>query len=470
MVLSMDAVFVGRGGTGFSPWETEEDARLAPEHSAAVRGPRPVTLETDQVYEVRHTWSDRSLTPRTTMTNTEISMNAKPAGAPAGPVEEAAAEPAASSLLGSAEFLDGVLVAVVSDVLGHPARPKDWTVLPAGYEARSISTGALLRIRGTTHEEEPWSIFVKILQSPRHWPLIDVIPPELRQGVIDTFPWRDEADVLRSDLPDRLPPGLRTPRLLRVDDLGDDRLAMWLEDITPADTPWDLERFIRAARLLGRWAGRRRGDATSAEMRAGTGNFLREFLAGPLTTMAFLRLRDDGLWAHPLVAGAADPMLRADLLTLAVRVPAILDRLDALPQTVGHGDACPQNLLVPADAPDTFVAIDISWQHPHPIGFDLGQLLVGLTDTGTLRPQDLPAIHAALIPAYRAGLLDEGYDADPADITYGFDASMVVRSCFMVVPFERLAEPVTAELQETLAQRLSLTRYLADIGLNLAAR
>src|ERR1700709_1908571 len=100
MVLSMDAVFVGRGGAGLSPWETEEDARLPPEHSAAVRGPRPVTLETDQVDEVRHTWSDRSLTPRTTMTNTEIPMNAKPAGAPAGPVEEAAAEPAASSLLG----------------------------------------------------------------------------------------------------------------------------------------------------------------------------------------------------------------------------------------------------------------------------------------------------------------------------------------------------------------------------------
>src|SRR4051812_37092959 len=148
------------------------------------------------------------------MTNTEIPMNAEPAGAPERFVEEAAAEPAASSLLGSAEYLDGVLVAVVSDLLGRPARPKDWTGLPAGYEARSISTGALLRIRGTTLEEEPWSIFVKILQSPRHWPLIDVIPPELRQGVVDTFPWRDEADVLRSDLPDRLPPGLRTPRLL----------------------------------------------------------------------------------------------------------------------------------------------------------------------------------------------------------------------------------------------------------------
>jgi hypothetical protein len=47
----------GPGSTGLSLWETEEDARLAPERSAAVRGPRPVTLETDQVYEVQHTWS-----------------------------------------------------------------------------------------------------------------------------------------------------------------------------------------------------------------------------------------------------------------------------------------------------------------------------------------------------------------------------------------------------------------------------
>jgi hypothetical protein len=34
----------------------------------------------------------------------------------------------------------------------------------------------------------------------------------------------------------------------------------------------------------------------------------------------------------------------------------MLDHLDALPQAIGHGDDCPQNLLVPVDAPDTFDA------------------------------------------------------------------------------------------------------------------
>ena len=35
----------------------------------------------------------------------------------------------------------------------------------------------------------------------------------------------------------------------------------------------------------------------------------------------------------------------------------------------------PQNLLIPADDPATFVAIDFSWQTPEALGFDLGQLL-----------------------------------------------------------------------------------------------
>jgi len=69
-------------------------------------------------------------------------------------------------------------------------------------------------------------------------------------------------------------------------------------------------------------------------------------------------LERDELWAHPLVAGAVDGRLRADLRVLGTRVPKLLDRMDGLP----HGDASPQNLLVPADDPDTFVAIDVSFQ------------------------------------------------------------------------------------------------------------
>src|SRR5215203_5836448 len=62
-------------------------------------------------------------------------------------------------------------------------------------------------------------------------------------------------------------------------------------------------------------------------------------------------------WGHSLVARAVDDRLRADLRTLGARVPELLDGMDALPQALPHGDASPQNLLVPADDPDTFVAI-----------------------------------------------------------------------------------------------------------------
>lgn len=49
--------FGGHGNTALTLWETEEDARLASDRTATVRGPRPFALETDQVYEVQDTWT-----------------------------------------------------------------------------------------------------------------------------------------------------------------------------------------------------------------------------------------------------------------------------------------------------------------------------------------------------------------------------------------------------------------------------
>ena len=85
--------------------------------------------------------------------------------------------------------------------------------------------------------------------------------------------------------------------------------------------------------------------------------------------------------------------------------------MDALPQALPHGDASPQNLLVPADDPDTFVAIDVSFQNPQAVGFDLGQLLVGLTHAGQLPAAALPEVHAVLVPAFTDGLQAEGGQA-----------------------------------------------------------
>ena len=53
-------------------------------------------------------------------------------------------------------------------------------------------------------------------------------------------------------------------------------------------------------------------------------------------------LDQDELWSHPLVAGAVDARLRADLRTLGGRVPELLDRMDDLPRALPHGDASPR--------------------------------------------------------------------------------------------------------------------------------
>ncbi|TWP46922.1 phosphotransferase [Lentzea tibetensis] len=269
-------------------------------------------------------------------------------------------------------------------------------MVPIDFVPIAPATAAVYRV-----VEPGRSVFVKILRSPKLWPMLAGLPEHVRDRLLAEFPWRDEADFLLSGF--ALPPGLRMPEVIRIDDLGD-RVALWLEDVACADVRWDLPRFVRAARLLGRWAGRRFGGAPSGALR-----FLIE--SRPHSE-AFQRLES------------------GELRALAARLPELLDRLDRLPHAGAHGDACPQNLLVPLDDPDSFVVIDVTWQCPHPIGFDLGQLLVGLAHDGTLPVCALPEIREAIIDAYVEGLADEGERVPVNEVAFGCDASLVIRSAF----------------------------------------
>lgn len=274
-------------------------------------------------------------------------------------------------------------------------------VLPVRFTPTAPSTAAVYRVAGPGRPA-----FVKILQAPRHSPLFAALPPDLQERFAREFPWRDEADFLLSGFD--LPPGLRTPEVLRIDELGDGRVALWLEDVECADVTWDAPRFARAAHLLGRWAGRRFGGEP--------GPALGLLVEGRLVRDAFTRL--------------ASPQQRA----LAARVPELLDRLDALPQATGHSDACPQNLLVPRADPDTFVVIDVGWQCPLPVGSDLGQLLVGLADDGTLPVAALPGLHDLVVDAYLDGLRAEGRTVSRDEVAFGCDATLAIRSAFHTGP------------------------------------
>jgi hypothetical protein len=349
------------------------------------------------------------------------------------------------------------LVRIANDVLG----PAAWQVEEVTYESGSPATGGLYRIHASTE-----AAFVKLLQHVRHWSKLHLVPPGFRESFAASFPWRQELEAW--DFADCLPVGMRLPELYRVTDLGDDRLLLWMEYIDTLADAWDAERFSRAAYLLGGLAATRSRPEILASNGLPAGFGLRIYADGRISQGAVPMLYQDDVWRHPLVADAVDPALRADLIRLADQLPHLLNRLDALPQAIPHGDASPQNLLVPANAPDEFVAIDISFQCPLAIGFDLGQLLIGLVHAGEMPAAQLSTVHDVLVPSYVAGMKEYGVDASTADVTYGYIVTLVVRAGFTSLPFELLGAPASADLAATFKERAALTRFIVDQGLTTA--
>ncbi|TDD18120.1 aminoglycoside phosphotransferase [Kribbella turkmenica] len=372
------------------------------------------------------------------------------------------------------------LTALVRTVTGHPeADPRDVRVEPVSYPIGTPSTEALLRVFGTatlptgspdTYIVE-WSCFVKKLQSVRHWPFIAMVPEPFRESLIQDLPWQLEIAVHRSDLGDLLPDGMRLPEAYRIDLYDDDRGTIWMENVVQEPGPWPMERFERAAYLLGRLSARRQPHLVEPLLPRGKrtrpGYALRNYTNGRVTMSALPALADPETWRHPMLAAAVchlgDHRLRDDLLALADRLPAVLDALDALPQCYQHGDASPQNLLVPQGRPDEFVVIDWGFDCPQAVGFDLGQLLVGLAHAGELAPEALPVVHKTILTAFMAGLAEDGMTATEQQVLYGYLGSLLARATFTALPLEQITQPGNDISQAMLEQRVVLTRTLVSL-------
>ena len=181
------------------------------------------------------------------------------------------------------------------------------------------------------------------------------------------------------------------------------------------------------------------------------------------------KLQNPANWRAAAVAAAlaevGEPDLPDDLSRLAERVPVLLDRLDQLPQTYAHGDASPQNLLMPRNDRSTRVVIDWGLEKLVPIGFDLGQLLIGLAHADELPAAALPSVEEAIVPAYHQGLLDEGCQLDQSIVREGFVGSLICRSALSAIPFPDPAQQPTSK--KTMENRLRLSRYLVQLAATL---
>lgn len=369
-------------------------------------------------------------------------------------------------------------------VIGRAATGRDDLTLRSvaytavDYPAQTVATEALVRARlelsapdGTGVEAR---LFVKELRSAEHWPQLALVPPHLHADFLDGFPWRLEIAAYSGPLREQLPAGLRLPAMYAVHELGPGRAAMWLEDVAqPDDLHWGTARFARAAHLLGRMSARRRFGRVApilgtAARFTGPNTVLRYLIEGRIRNLFLPAIAGDELWTHPIVAAASDlvrdPDLVADLRAWTIRIDKLLAYADTLPMTYAHGDASPQNLLVPADDPDSFVAIDFGLDSPLPVGHDLGQLLVGRCHAGMLPADRLAEISAHILTAHAEGLAAEGHTATIDEIRGGYLSGLVLRSGFSAIPLETLAGPPTDELIGLWADRLRMTRAILNLA------
>jgi hypothetical protein len=372
------------------------------------------------------------------------------------------------TVLGAARPTSEVLDAVVRSRLGdREARLATVRATVIDYDFESISTAALHRVTGTAHSRGrtvAWSAFVKTLQHPRHWPPLGTLPPEVAAEMLVLFPWRAELDTRRQVLP-VLPRGLRVPDIYYVDDLGEDRVAVWMEDIDVDPSPWSVETYARCAQLLGVLAARRTPDRPAGATDLPVGFAVRKLVESrrPMLTAV---LADGCMWTDPQVRALVDEGYHRDLIRLHDLLPALLDEMDDLPQTLAHGDAAPANLLRPRDEPDVFVAIDWSFGSPLPVGHDLGQLLVGDVEGDLVDPAMLPAIHDAILPAYCKGLDDGGLRVPVEAVRRGYVGGLACRTAPFTFPFERLGEPLTDDLLAFLRRRARLGRFVLELVLS----
>lgn len=337
----------------------------------------------------------------------------------------------------------------------------DSTATEVAYELPALTTRSRHWVTGTGRigdEERGFRLFVKQVQ---HWslsPLFEVVPESLRAWASRTVPWQAEPLAYESDLADRLPSGLRMPRALGVFAPAEQVRSIWLEAVEPTDVEWKEEDYVEAAHLLGRLSGspvvHERADLDPQRWDIGF------YVEGRMSHAVGPALRAEQTWADPLVAEHFG-RLRAGLVEVVDRVDVLADEFRAFPFRASHGDACPNNLLRVAGLPG-FTLIDYGSWRPQPVGFDLGQLLVGDLQIGRRAGTGLADLDAAITAAWIAGAAQEGLVLDPGVVRRAHAVATMLMSGLSAIPLELLGCEETPSSRALFEARAALAAYCLE--------
>jgi hypothetical protein len=349
-------------------------------------------------------------------------------------------------------------------VIGDPdSELLAWATTPISHVGIIDTTGGLHRVTGRSRSDAAdveWSCVLKVIVRPGHDEGIDPA---------SWCYWRREAGFYGSDFDAAR--RLGAPRRYGVLEDGD-RARVFMEHVEAETRRWGLEDFGRVARVAGESAG---------EFLAG-----RELPGEPWLSRGFLRsiLADGGYWAtamDPANAGTWDSppaaafgvARRERILGLWADREALLGALERLPQTFGHGDLHPRNVLLPVDGGDV-VAVDWGFCGIFPVGNDLADLIGLAAWFCDLDVDDIPAVEAVAFAAYEDGLRSAGWRGDRRLIRLGYAAGVGLRIGICLPGWAALMlGPEQVLASERLFQRpaeavLATWIALSDIWLDLA--
>jgi hypothetical protein len=277
-------------------------------------------------------------------------------------------------------------------------------------------------------------------------------------------PWRTEPLVYQSDLADRLPPGLTMADAVDVRPVDELATAIWLREVEVAEPVWDAAGLARAAQLLGRVAGSPRVRPLASIGEADGRRGVRSYAEGRLAIQVDPMLRADDLWHHPVLAPTFDAALRSRLLAHLDRVDEYVDWLEHVPDGTAHGDACPNNLLVQPGS-DDLVLIDFGFWSTQPLGFDLGQLLLGDVQIGRRPAEHLHRLETVCVAAYVDGLREEGCDTPAAVVQRAHALQMLIFSGLSAFLLDELGRAVgpSPELLAKAAERARISEFVLDL-------
>lgn len=384
------------------------------------------------------------------------------------------------NVLGLASVGAGELTGIAAAALQDPAAElQSASAREINFPMFNMTTGGLWRVEGTARTRDGaggparvarFSTVVKLVQSPLLWSGIGQVPASFRDDLVRYYPWRTEVEVYASGLAEAMPAGGRLPAVYSIDELDEQRTAIWMEDIPESPgAEWTDDRFRDAAMLLGRLAG------SSAVRDLGPGisevrdaERLRFYLNSVGARVFIPGIRGEDLWKVPAVADAADPHLIAGLRSLTDQAPELLVEILSLPAFPAHGDASPQNLLIEfaGDAPGgstNFAVIDWGLYGGVCAGFDLGQLLAGWVYLGAMAGNELYRLEPLCLQAYCEGLADGRPDIAESTVRRGHAASMAIFAGLQAIPTQRLAEPDSEELRALVKGRVEMARFVLDL-------